>query len=114
MLALIAYSIAIVTEQRRHLATNTVVIFFSLGIILDITATAFMIAGSTNTPFTLHGLLGYSALLGMLIDTGLIWRHRLKSGKTARVPDRVHLYSLYAYIWWILAFITGGALVLFK
>jgi len=114
ILALIAYSIAIITEQRRHLVTNTVVIFISLGIILDITATAFMIAGSSNTPFTLHGLLGYSSLLGMLIDTGLIWRHRLKSGKTTRVPDRLHLYSRYAYIWWILAFITGGALVLFK
>lgn len=114
VLALISYSIAIITEQRRRLVTNTVVVFISAGIILDITATAFMIAGSGNTPFTLHGFLGYSSLLGMLIDTVLIWRHRVLVGTKKEVPVRLHLYSRYAYIWWVLAFITGGALVLFK
>jgi hypothetical protein len=112
--ALIAYSVAIITEQRRKVVTNNVVIFITAGIILDITATAFMIAGSGNTPFTLHGFIGYSSLLAMLIDTILIWRHRLKSGGSAAVPKGLHLYSRYAYIWWVIAFITGGLLVLFK
>jgi hypothetical protein len=112
--ALIAYGIAVITEQRRKLITNTVTTFMTAGIILDITATALMIAGSSNTPFTLHGLLGYSSLLGMLIDTILIWRHRLKAGAGKMVPNRLHLYSRFAYMWWVLAFITGGALVLFK
>lgn len=112
--ALIAYSIAVFTEQRRKLVTNKVTTFMTAGIILDITATVFMITGSTNTPFTLHGFLGYSSLLGMLIDTILIWKHRLKAGAAVVVPNRLHLYSRYAYIWWVLAFITGGALVLFK
>jgi len=73
-----------------------------------------MISGSSNTPFTLHGFLGYSSLAGMLIDTVLIWRHHVQNGPAAAVPKNLHLYSRYAYIWWILAFITGGALVLFK
>jgi len=112
--ALIAYSVAVFTEQRRKLITNTVTTFMTAGIILDITATVFMITGSSNTPFTLHGFLGYSSLLGMLIDTILIWRHRLYAGAGTAVPVRLHLYSRYAYIWWVLAFLTGGALVLFK
>jgi len=114
VLALIAYSIAILTEQKTHRVSNRVLIFITLGIILDITATAFMILGSGNTPFTLHGFIGYSSLGAMLIDTVLIWGHRLKTGATEKVSKRLHLYSRYAYIWWIIAFITGGLLVMVK
>lgn len=114
ILALIAYSIAILTEQKIHRVSNRVLIFITVGIILDITATAFMIIGSSNTPFTLHGFIGYSSLAGMLIDCAYIWRHRIKSGQELTVPNSLHLYSRYAYIWWIIAFITGGLLVLFK
>lgn len=114
ILALIAYSIAIITEQRKRKVSNIVTSFITLGIIFDIIATAFMISGSSNSPFSLHGILGYSSLAGMLIDTVLIWRHRIRHGKEAEVPASLHKYSRYAYIWWILAFITGGLLVLFK
>jgi Flp pilus assembly protein protease CpaA len=112
--ALIAYTIAVITEQRTRRVSNRVLWFLTAGIILDITATILMISGSSNTPFTLHGLLGYSSLGGMLIDTILIWRHRLQKGSQTEVPNKLHLYSRYAYIWWILAFITGALLVLFK
>jgi uncharacterized membrane protein len=114
VLALVAYSIAVITEQRTHRVSNTVLGFITAGIVLDITATVFMITGSGNTPFTLHGILGFSSLSGMLIDTLMIWRHRWQQGAEAEVPVKLHLYSRYAFIWWILAFITGGALVLFK
>ena len=114
VLALIAYSVAILTEQKIHRVSNRVLIFLTLGLILDIVATTFMIMVSGNTPFTLHGFIGYSSLGAMLIDTVLIWRHRLKSSETEAVPNRLHLYSRYAYIWWIIAFITGGLLVMFK
>ncbi|MEE9117431.1 MAG: hypothetical protein V3U02_02390 [Calditrichia bacterium] len=114
VLALIAYSIAVLTEQKTHRVSNRVLIFITLGIILDITATALMIMGSGNTPFTLHGFIGYSSLGAMLVDTVFIWNHRLKSGVKEMVSKRLHLYSRYAYIWWVIAFITGGLLVLFK
>jgi hypothetical protein len=114
ILALLSYSVAIITEQRGQIVSKIVLIFLSLGIILDVTATIFMIVGSQNTPFTLHGILGYSSLTGMLIDTILIWRHRIVHGPKNKVSKKLHLYSRFAYIWWILAFITGGALVLFR
>jgi hypothetical protein len=114
VLALISYSISIITEQRTHRVSNIVLWFLTTGIILDITATIFMIMGSNNSAFTLHGFLGYSSLGGMLIDTILIWKHRLSTDASTKVPKKLHLYSRYAFIWWILAFITGGALVLFK
>jgi len=109
--ALISYSIAIITEQRKKHILKSVLIFLTLGVLLDITATTFMIIGSSKGPLTLHGILGYSSLAGMTIDTLLIWRHRMKNGLGSAVPNGLHLYSRFAYIWWVLAFITGGLLV---
>jgi hypothetical protein len=88
-----------------------VITFLTMGIIADIIATTFMIAGSSIGLLTLHGILGYSALLAMLVDNLLIWRLRLKYGMGVVVPDTVHKYSRYAYFWWVIAFITGGLLV---
>jgi len=111
--ALISYSIGIFIEQRTHQIIKSVLIFMTLGIVLDITATTFMIIGSTNSPFSLHGILGYSSLLAMLIDVILIWRFHIRM-KGQSVSKALHLYSRYAYLWWILAFITGGLMVALK
>ncbi|PLX13432.1 MAG: hypothetical protein C0598_03650 [Marinilabiliales bacterium] len=113
-LALISYSIGIIAEQRKKQLTNFVMIFLSLGIVLDITATAFMIFGSPNSPFTIHGFLGYSALLVMVIDVYLLWRFRIRNGIQVKVPKNLNLYSRYAYSWWVIAYITGALLVFLK
>jgi hypothetical protein len=73
-----------------------------------------MIVGSPNSPFTFHGFVGYSALAVMLIETLLIWKHYRRSGLNSRVPVRIHLYSRFAYVWWVLAYITGALLVALK
>ena len=108
--ALVSYSIAIITELHFSRLSRRVMIFITLGIVLDITATACMIAGSTKGVFTLHGLLGYSALLLMLVNTVLVWRLRIQSGDGAYVHHKMYVYSRIAYIWWVAAFITGGCL----
>jgi hypothetical protein len=73
-----------------------------------------MILGSSKGFLTLHGVIGYSSLLAMFIDAVLIWRLKLKNGTGADVPKGLHTYSRYAYIWWVLAFITGALLVAIK
>lgn len=114
VLALIFYSIGVITEQRKRKINNLVLIALTIGIILDITATALMIIGSPNSPFTVHGFLGYSALLAMLIDTIFVWRFRVQKGKEIAVSKHLHLYSRYAYSWWVIAFISGSLLVFLK
>ena len=93
---------------------KAVLIFIITGIILDVTATICMKVGSSNTPFTLHGFLGYSALIAMLIDWVLIWKFYKKNGSSVDVPRYLHLYILLAYIWWVVAYITGSMLVMIK
>jgi len=114
LFALTFYSIGIFTEQKHKKVPGRVITFLTMGIIADIIATAFMIAGSSKGLFTFHGILGYSALLAMLIDNIFIWRLRIEAGIGAEVPDAIHKYSRYAYVWWVIAFITGGLLVAFS
>jgi hypothetical protein len=110
-MALIFYSTGYFNERRRQLVTKAVLSFYTIGVSLDITATIFMIIGSSKGIITPHGLIGYSSLLGMLADTFILWRHYLKNGPGEKVSRRIHVYSKIAYIWWVIAYITGGLLV---
>lgn len=111
ILAMISYSIGYFREKRQQQITRRILMFYSIGLALDITATTLMIIGSTKGLITLHGVIGYSSLLGMLTDTILLWRHYLNAGSEAKVSRTLQIYSGIAYSWWIIAFITGGALV---
>ena len=112
VIALILYSIAYFVTLRKKSITNAVLIFQSLGLFTDIIATVLMISGSPNSPFTLHGVIGYSSLLGMIIDTYLFWRVRFTTGP--QLIRKLKIYSSIAYIWWVVAFVTGALLVFFK
>jgi hypothetical protein len=109
--ALVFYSIGFSKERRKKLVTGQVLLFYTIGVSLDITATILMIIGSSRGMVTLHGLIGYSSLLGMLADTILLWRHNLAKGSGTEVSRGLHIYSGIAFTWWILAYITGGLLV---
>lgn len=111
ILALVFYSIGFAKEQKKKLVTSRVLLFYTLGVIFDISATTLMILGSSKGMLTIHGFIGYSSLLGMCIDTFLLWRHNRVKGPEENVSRGLNLYSRIAYIWWVVAFITGGLLV---
>jgi hypothetical protein len=106
--ALLFYSIAIWSEQRKKILTPFIMTTLTIGIALDMTATGFMIAGSRNIPFTPHGFLGYSALLAMLVDTVFTWRFWRSETKRQTVGRGLHLYTRFAYAWWVTAYLAGG------
>ncbi len=109
VLALASYTAGVVIEQRGRRLTRLAMAFLVAGVVLDVTATVCMILGSGKV-LTLHGVLGYSALAGMLVEMALAGRHRLGSGD-GEVPRRLHLYTRAAYCWWVIAFVSGGLLV---
>lgn len=110
--ALLSYALGVFLEQRKRVVSIPVLTFISFGVLADITATLFMIAGSSKGLITLHGFIGYSAFIVMLIDCISLWRFRIKNGGTTPVKKSLHLYSRYAFVWWVAAFITGGALAM--
>ena len=106
--ALLFYSIAIVTEQRKSSISRRVLLFLIAGVSCDVASTTLMIIGSGNIPITVHGFFGYTALLAMLIDTVLIWRFWTKNGSIVNVPRGLHIYTRIAYSWWVVAYIAGA------
>lgn len=112
--ALASYSFAVFTIHRKKILRRRILVFLTLGVALDITATVLMILGSSKGGFTLHGIIGYSSLLGMFTDAVLIWRLKITNGSYSMIPEKLNIYSRYAYFWWVIAFITGGLLVMLK
>ena len=112
--ALLFYSIGFYRLQRKRVINKRVLFAYSLGLVLDVAATVLMILGSTKGLFTLHGALGYSALLGMGVDIVLLWRHFKYNLLNEKVNLKINLYSKIAYSWWVVAFITGGLMVAFS
>jgi uncharacterized repeat protein (TIGR03987 family) len=113
-IALIFYTLFIFAERKSRATTKKVLTFITIGVIFDATATVCMILGSSKSPFTLHGILGYSSLTAMIIDAFLIWKIRLKNGTDSQLSKSLHTYSLAAYTWWIAAYITGALLVMMR
>ena len=110
--ALISYSIAVITEQRKGKISNRVLTFLTAGIVLDISSTVLMIIGAGKIPVTVHGFIGYSALSLMLVETILIWRFRIKNGSDTPVSRGLSKYTRFAYIWWVIAYIAGAIIAM--
>ena len=109
-IALVLYSIFIYKERKYKRATNGVVGFITVAVIFDVTATVCMMIGTVATYFTLHGVLGYTALFVMLIDAFFIWRHRIMRGAEVPFSDTLNRNSKLGYILWLIAFGTGELL----
>jgi hypothetical protein len=109
--ALIFYAIAVVTEQRKGRISKLVLTFLTAGVFFDIFSTTLMIIGSRKIPITVHGFIGYSALMVMLIDTIMIWRFWRRNGDR-HVPRWLNLYTRFAYGWWVIAYIAGAIIAM--
>ena len=109
--ALIFYSIAVVTEQRKGIISRQVRIFITVGVISDISSTILMIVGSRKIPITIHGFLGYTALIAMLIDTIWIWRFWSRRG-SSQVTKALNIYTRIAYSWWVIAYLAGATIAM--
>jgi hypothetical protein len=109
--ALVLYTIAAVKEWRARRATLGVCGFFTVGVTFDVTSTLLMILATQHGGVSLHGVLGYSALAAMATDTVLMWRQRSRAGEEP-LGNGLHLYSRLAYVYWVVAYFTGAALVM--
>jgi len=112
-MALFSYATAIITQSRKKQVTRTVLTFLTIGIILDITATICMII-SSGKAITPHGVIGYSALLGMLAETIISYLLVKRSWINFNLSRKYIRWSQVAFCYWVLAYITGVILVIIK
>ena len=111
-IAAVLYTIFIIKEFKHKRAVHGVTRFITAAVIFDIAATSCMMIGTTETYFTLHGILGYTALTIMVIDAILIWRHRARHGSEVPFSKALHRVSLYGYMLWVAAFLSGEMIAL--
>jgi len=113
-LALLSYTIAIIILARKKNIGTTYLTFLTIGVILDITSTICMMIASTKGIITIHGLVGYSALLAMITDSILCYRYAFIHGNLSIISPFLKKFSLVTYFYWIIAYVTGAIIVMIK
>ena len=111
-LALLSYGIGSISVQHFKLVSRGVLFFLTFGVLLDLTAIGFMISGSDKGVFSLHGILGFTASVTIVVDTALIWRSYLQNGIDSVINKSVLLFSKIAYAWWLIVYFTGSLLII--
>ncbi|KAF0238564.1 MAG: hypothetical protein FD181_936 [Prolixibacteraceae bacterium] len=111
-LSLLSYGIGSIAVVRFKIVTTGILVFLTLGVLLDFVAVIMMIMNSGKSLFSLHGLLGYSAIITMIINVFLVWRLYFKNGLDSVIGNSVIMYSKIAYAWWLIVYITGSILVI--
>lgn len=113
-LSLLAYGIGSISLSRFKNVGSVVLIFLSIGVIFDLAAIIFMIKGAEGTPFTFHGFVGYLAFLVMLTDTICAWAIYVRRGLDSVIGKGYLWFSRIAYFLWIMGYITGSLIVLYR
>jgi hypothetical protein len=109
-IAFILYSVFIYKEHKYKRATTGLLIFITAAVTFDISATVCMMIGTAEKYFSLHGILGYTALAVMVTDAIFIWRHYNKFGSEVPFSKTLNRNSKLGYILWLIAFFTGEML----
>jgi hypothetical protein len=112
-LALISYATAIIIQSRKKYITRFVLTFLTIGILFDFTATICMIISSGKV-ISIHGMIGYSSLIGMFTDTILSYIHVKKHGMNITLSKKFIRWSQLAFSYWIVAYITGAILIMMR
>ncbi|MGH4118473.1 HsmA family protein [Clostridium sp.] len=105
-LAFIIYTISILNEFKQKTLLRWHTIMFCIGFIFDLASTIIMynLSGSKNT-INLHGILGYIALVLMLINA--ICSIIILNKKNKNLLSQFYKYSSFAWIIWVISFILG-------
>ncbi|MFW5830699.1 MAG: hypothetical protein ACOC1D_05725 [Prolixibacteraceae bacterium] len=104
-LGLLSYGLGSISLQRFKVISSGVLIFLTLGLILDITANILFLIGN-NHLFSLRRLPACSALFIMLINVIWIWRVYYLKTKDRFAGKQLLLYSKVAFGWWLIVYMT--------
>jgi len=109
-IALVLYTIFIFKEHKYKRATKGLLVAITSAVLFDISATVCMMVGVAEEYFTLHGVLGYTALAVMVTEAIFIWKHYLNFGSETPFSKMLNKSSKFGYGLWLVAFFTGEIL----
>jgi len=113
-LALIAYSVAFFNQVKRKTINRFFLIALTTGVLLDLISTICMIIGSSKGIITLHGIIGYSSLSGMILETIFCYRYTKQNGIGTSTSSKLYTWTKVLYIYWVLVYISGAILIMLR
>lgn len=107
-LALIFYSIGVLSVKIRGNLKKWHVLMFWIGFVFDVFGTTLMIK-LANNGFTLnlHGIIGIIAIILMLYNA--IWATRVFIKNDLSEMDRFQKFSILVWLIWLIPYISGVA-----
>lgn len=104
-LALIIYTISILNEFKRKTLLPWHVVMFCIGLICDVIGTFMMYkVGGSNIGASVHDILGYIAILLMLINTiGSVFTLK----KYKNLINKFYKFSVFAWVIWVISYALG-------
>ena len=107
-LALILYSIGVWSEHWSKRLNTVHLVFFWMGLLMDITGTRLMSMISSqnaNTVMSIHGITGLVAIVLMLIHA--VWATIVIVQGNESARHTFHRFSIIVWIIWLIPFIIG-------
>jgi len=112
--ALLSFGYGINSLQRFKLVSRGVLWFVFIGLVLDAAAIFCMIEDLSDIPFTIHGVVGFIALLLMAVDFAWLLYFHKKYGAKKTISKALFWYSSVAHGVWVMAYFVGILLVILK
>jgi len=113
-ISFLAYGIGSISLLRFKKVSTIVLIYLTLGICFDFLGIVFMTLGRGDNSLTFHGVIGYIALMLMLIGTIGMWWNFFKFGKNSPIGKKLMYYSRFAYLFWVIAYFTGSLIIIWR
>lgn len=104
ILALALYTLAIWSEKFCNDLLPWMIKVFAVGFFCDLLGTSVMFLHNNQHHINPHTICGYAALL--IMGLHLIWA-LVAFKKQGRAQQLFSRFSIYAWVIWLLAFITG-------
>lgn len=113
-LSLLAYGIGSISLVRFRTVGSIVLTFISLGVVFDLLAISLMVVGARDSYFSIHAIIGYTAFSIMIILAFWIWKKFINEGKDSRAGNKLVAYTKLAYLAWVLAYLLGSVMVIWR
>jgi uncharacterized repeat protein (TIGR03987 family) len=104
-LAAILYTVAVFSERSAGVLEPWHLVLFWAGFLFDTAGTALMAEIAGGWKADIHGFLGVLAIGLMLFHS--VWASIALGFKQRRVLEQFHRFSLFVWVLWMAALVTG-------
>ena len=109
LLAAAFYTVAVFAERAAGVLRAWHLVLFWAGFVFDTTGTGLMSAIAGSFKFDLHGFVGATAILLMLVHS--VWASVAMGLKQESVLRNFHRFSVRVWTLWMVALVSGFAMV---